>query len=33
MGSIAVQFRGDWEGLPTEAELERLRHGAAELTR
>lgn len=33
MGSIAVQFRGDWEGLPSLAELERYEAGQPPVTR
>ena len=33
MGALATQFKGDWEGLPTLAELERIRAGMAEITR
>jgi 2-dehydro-3-deoxygluconokinase len=33
MGSIAVQFRGDWEGLPSLAELERDEAGQSPVTR
>lgn len=33
MGAIAVTFRGDWEGLPTLAELERLESGSGHITR
>jgi 2-dehydro-3-deoxygluconokinase len=33
MGALATQFRGDWEGLPTLAELQRIRTGQRHITR
>lgn len=33
MGALAVQFRGDWEGLPTKAELHRYLSGIGAVTR
>jgi 2-dehydro-3-deoxygluconokinase len=33
MGALATQFKGDWEGLPTLAELEQLRTGLKRITR
>ncbi|MBW5447214.1 sugar kinase [Cohnella sp. CFH 77786] len=33
MGALAVQYRGDWEGLPKAAELERLLSGGKDVTR
>jgi 2-dehydro-3-deoxygluconokinase len=33
MGALATQFKGDWEGLPTLAELERMEAGQAEVSR
>jgi 2-dehydro-3-deoxygluconokinase len=33
MGAIATQFRGDWEGLPKRAELDRLLAGGRDVTR
>ncbi len=33
MGALATQFRGDWEGLPTLAELERIEAGQSTVTR
>lgn len=33
MGAFAVQFRGDWEGLPTEVELSRFLSGTSTVTR
>lgn len=33
MGALATQFRGDWEGLPTRAELERVLAGQREIRR
>lgn len=33
MGALATQFRGDWEGLPTLAELSRIEAGESHITR
>jgi 2-dehydro-3-deoxygluconokinase len=33
MGSLATQYKGDWEGLPKRDELERLLSGGKEITR
>ncbi|MFF2889108.1 sugar kinase [Paenibacillus sp. NPDC057967] len=33
LGSLAVQFRGDWEGMPTCEEVQRLQSGTVEVTR
>ena len=33
MGALATQYRGDWEGLPKAAELERLMAGGKDVTR
>lgn len=33
MGALATQFKGDWEGLPTLAELERMEAGQIEVSR
>ncbi|WP_123041784.1 sugar kinase [Cohnella candidum] len=33
MGAIATQYRGDWEGLPKRAELDRLLAGGRDVTR
>ncbi|RED61749.1 sugar kinase [Cohnella lupini] len=33
MGSLATQYKGDWEGLPKRAELNRLLSGGREVTR
>jgi 2-dehydro-3-deoxygluconokinase len=33
LGALATQFRGDWEGLPTLAELERIQSGQSSITR
>lgn len=33
LGAFAVQYRGDWEGLPTRLELNRLLTGEADVTR
>lgn len=33
MGALAVQYRGDWEGLPKASELERLLSGGRDVTR
>jgi 2-dehydro-3-deoxygluconokinase len=33
LGALAIQFKGDWEGLPTLAEVERLKSGKKDITR
>ncbi|WP_276354951.1 sugar kinase [Cohnella caldifontis] len=33
MGALAVQYRGDWEGLPKQSELDRLLEGGKDVTR
>jgi 2-dehydro-3-deoxygluconokinase len=33
MGAMAVQFKGDWEGLPTLADLQAVESGKAEVSR
>ncbi|QGR00261.1 sugar kinase [Paenibacillus psychroresistens] len=33
LGALATQFKGDWEGLPTLAEVERILSGAKNITR
>ena len=33
LGALATQFRGDWEGLPNLAELERIQAGQSSITR
>lgn len=33
MGALATQFRGDWEGLPTLRELERIQSGVQQVAR
>jgi 2-dehydro-3-deoxygluconokinase len=33
LGALATQFAGDWEGLPTLAEVERIEAGQAKITR
>jgi 2-dehydro-3-deoxygluconokinase len=33
LGALATQFKGDWEGLPTLAEVQRILTGTKDITR